>query len=144
MSSANIPEDKIRSAEQIEVDLQRKREELASTVNELADRLDPKNLAKEASDQAKVKVAAFTDTARTKANEFADTAKTQASSFADTAKTQASSFADTAKTQASSFADTAKKTVSEAQNGDSRALAILASGTLALLGGIALLLRRKK
>ncbi len=122
MSSANIPEDKIRSAEQIEVDLQRKREELASTVNELADRLDPKNLAKEASDQAKVKVAAFTDTARTKANEFADTAKTQASSFADTAK----------------------KTVSEAQNGDSRALAILASGTLALLGGIALLLRRKK
>lgn len=122
MSSANIPEDKIRSAEQIEVDLQRKREELASTVNELADRLDPKNLAKEASDQAKVKVAAFTDTARTKANEFADTAKTQASSFADTAK----------------------KTVGEAQNGDSRALAILAGGTLALLGGLALLLRRKK
>ncbi len=122
MSSANIPEDKIRSAEQIEVDLQRKREELASTVNELADRLDPKNLAKEASDQAKVKVAAFTDTARTKANEFADTAKTQASSFADTAK----------------------KTVSQAQNGDSRAQAILASGNLASLGGIALLLRRKK
>ena len=133
MSSANIPEDKIRSAEQIEIDLQRKREELASTVNELAGRLDPKNLAKEASDQAKVKVAAFTDTAKTRASEFADTAKSQASSFADIAKTQASS-----------FVDTAKKTVDEAQKGDSRAMAILAGSTLALLGGIALLLRRKK
>jgi len=133
VSSANIPEDKIRSAEQIEIDLHRKREELASTVNELADRLDPKNLAKEASDQAKVKVAAFTDTAKTKANEFADTAKTQASSFAETAKTQASS-----------FMDTAKKTVGDAQNGDSRALGILAGSALALLGGIALILRRKK
>ena len=133
MSSANIPEDKIRSAEQIEIDLQRKREELASTVNELASRLDPKNLAKEASDQAKVKVTAFTDNAKVRATEFADTAKTQASSFADTAKTRASS-----------FIDTAKKTVDQAQNGDSRALAILAGSTLALLGGIALLLRRKK
>ncbi|MFT3943796.1 MAG: DUF3618 domain-containing protein [Ancrocorticia sp.] len=133
MSSANIPEDKIRSAEQIEIDLKRQREEIANTVNELAERLDPKNLAKEASDQAKVKVAEFTDTAKTKANEFADTAKTQASSFADTAKTQASS-----------FVDTAKKTVDEAKNGDTRALAILAGGAIALLGGIALILRRRK
>ncbi len=111
MTSANIPEDKIRSAEQIENDLQRTREELANTVNELAGRLDPKNLAKEASDQAKVKINAFTDTARTKA---------------------------------SSFTETAKQTVDDAQNGDSRALAILAGGAAAVLTGITLLLRRKK
>lgn len=38
---------------------------------------------------------------------------------------------------------TAKKTVGDAQNGDSRALGILAGSALALLGGIALILRRK-
>ncbi|MFT0847289.1 DUF3618 domain-containing protein [Actinomycetaceae bacterium L2_0104] len=75
MSAANIPEDKIRSAEQIENDLKRTREDLAATVNELAGRLDPKNLAKEAGDQAKVKINAFTNTAKEKATSFSEKAK---------------------------------------------------------------------
>lgn len=111
MNSANIPEDKIRSAEQIEVDLQHTREALANTVNELAGRLDPKNLVKEAGDQAKVKINAFTDSA---------------------------------KGRASSFSEAATQTVNDARNGDSRALAILAGASVAVLAGIAVLVKRRK
>lgn len=52
-----------RTPEQIESDLQRTREELTETVNELSTRLAPKNLAKEASEQAKVKAAELGESA---------------------------------------------------------------------------------
>jgi len=48
--------DEIRSAQQIENDIKRQREDLEQTVNELAGRLDPKNLAQDAQEQAKEKV----------------------------------------------------------------------------------------
>lgn len=62
--SADKESDQIRSADQIEIDLKRKRDELEQTVNELAGRLDPKALAQNAQDQAKEK-----------ANQAADKAK---------------------------------------------------------------------
>ncbi|WP_054952657.1 DUF3618 domain-containing protein [Flaviflexus massiliensis] len=53
-----------RSAADIEADLQRTREELTKTVNELSDRLNPKTNAKAAADQAKLKANEFVASAR--------------------------------------------------------------------------------
>ncbi|MGO1591279.1 MAG: DUF3618 domain-containing protein [Ancrocorticia sp.] len=64
-------EDQIRSAQQIENDLKRQREELANTVNELASRLDPKAIAQDAQDQAKEKA----NEAAEKARDFVDEVK---------------------------------------------------------------------
>ena len=69
--SATKGEDQIRSADQIEYDLKRKREELEQTVNELAGRLNPKNLAQDAQDQAKEKASEAAD----KAKDFFDEVK---------------------------------------------------------------------
>ena len=69
--SATKGEDQIRSADQIENDLKRKREELEQTVNELAGRLDPKNLAQDAQDQVKEKASEAAD----KAKDFFDEVK---------------------------------------------------------------------
>ena len=69
--SATKGEDQIRSADQIENDLKRKREVLEQTVNELAGRLDPKNLAQDAQDQVKEKASEAAD----KAKDFFDEVK---------------------------------------------------------------------
>ncbi|MEZ7898941.1 MAG: DUF3618 domain-containing protein [Flaviflexus sp.] len=53
-----------RSAEDIEADLQRTREELTNAVNELTNRLNPKTNAKAAADQAKQKANEFAASAR--------------------------------------------------------------------------------
>ncbi|MBC7292182.1 MAG: DUF3618 domain-containing protein [Actinotalea sp.] len=45
------------SREQIEAEITRTREELRTTVDELSDRLSPKNLAQEAADEVKIAVA---------------------------------------------------------------------------------------
>ncbi|EYR64319.1 hypothetical protein N866_12575 [Actinotalea ferrariae CF5-4] len=45
------------SRDKIEADISRTREELRSTVDELSDRLSPKNLAQEAVDEVKIAVA---------------------------------------------------------------------------------------
>lgn len=45
------------SREQIEAEISRTREELRTTVDELSDRLSPKNLAQEAADEVKIAVA---------------------------------------------------------------------------------------
>ena len=45
------------SREKIEAEITRTREELRSTVDELSDRLSPKNLAQEAADEVKIAVA---------------------------------------------------------------------------------------
>ncbi|WP_164505525.1 MULTISPECIES: DUF3618 domain-containing protein [unclassified Actinobaculum] len=66
MSDAkNSPDSNQRSIAQIEAELRRTREEMTQTVNELAGRLDPKVVAKAATDQAKKKAA--TATTRVKA-----------------------------------------------------------------------------
>ncbi len=68
------PED-IRSSEQIESDIARTRVALTATVDELASRLDPKEITKNAATQAKVKATEFAGTATETAKGFADKAK---------------------------------------------------------------------
>jgi len=60
-----------RSIEDIEAELRRTREEMTQTVNELAGRLDPKVVAKNAADQAKQKA----DTAANRVKALANDAK---------------------------------------------------------------------
>lgn len=55
---------KKRSAEDIEADLQRTREELTAAVNELTTRLSPKANAKAAADNAKASAAQFAGRAK--------------------------------------------------------------------------------
>lgn len=53
-----------RSIDDIEADLQRTREELTSSVNELVERLDPRTKAKEAADGAKERAGEFSAKAK--------------------------------------------------------------------------------
>lgn len=63
-------EDK-RSAEEIQRDIERVRDEMTATVNELAARLDPKSLANDAKQTAKIKVDESKAKAKTLANDAA-------------------------------------------------------------------------
>ena len=116
------PEASVRSIAQIEADLQRTREEMAVTVNELAGRLDPKTLAKDAAEQAKEKASDLSEAAVEKARAFAFTA----SEFASTASAKA------------------KETIEDAKSGDSQALAYLAGAAAGVASLIAILARRHK
>ncbi|MCF2706081.1 DUF3618 domain-containing protein [Arcanobacterium haemolyticum] len=120
--SAPIDESKIRSAEQIEVDLKRTREEMAATVNELASRLDPKTLAKDAADQARDKVAGFAEVAQDKAQDAMYVASGVAADLREKAQ----------------------YTVEEAKSGDKRSIAILGGAALGAALALKVLFFRKK
>ncbi len=120
--SESLDESKVRSAEQIEHDLQRTREEMIATVNELANRLDPKTLAKDAAEQARDKV----------------------TTAAQTAQEKAQNALHAASEALSDIRERAEHTVEKAKAGDRKALTTLGSVALAGLCAFTLLLHRKK
>lgn len=61
MTTTPADEPAPRTAEQIEADLRRTREELTRTVDELAGRVDPRRHAAEAKDKAQAKATGFVD-----------------------------------------------------------------------------------
>jgi cell division septum initiation protein DivIVA len=119
-----------RTAEQIEADLARTREELTQTIDALTDRLDPRKQATHAAES--VKAAASTAT-----EHLADDVTEQAKHLAETATEQAKHLAETATGRAKHFADDV---------GDRKptALVALGIGAAAVVGAIAVLVGRRR
>ncbi|MDY5152628.1 Protein of unknown function [Actinobaculum suis] len=102
-----------RSPEEIEQDLARTRVELENTVNELVNRLDPRENLRQAKGAAQASVSQFANDARGKASGLAVSTISKAADLSQAAKQKAADLSNAAKEKTTAWRQAAQEKTSE-------------------------------